>query len=124
MFLNPGDNAMDDTRSYIVARYTGLDEGSQILVLAKIANHLTLVGRETYDLHSGVEDSVRLRSVNEAIGRILEQQLHLLSKDEDRYPDDVFANILADQFSALELDESTILKFIQWLEGRKPLLKG
>jgi hypothetical protein len=108
---------IDDIRSQIVARFAALDEPSQILVLAKIANRLTLVGRETYKLREGVEDSTRLRLVNEAMGRIVEQQLHLLSKDKDRYPDDVFANILVDQFSALKLDKKSIQMFIQWMEG-------
>ncbi len=54
---------------------------------------------------AGVEfDGARLRAFNEAQNRIQAQLLRLLTASTQRYPDDVFANILVDQFQALRVD--------------------
>ena len=102
---------MNDIRQRISSRYLALDRQGQILLLAKLANRLTIVARDTYDLQGGVADEVRLKAVNEAQHRILSQLLRLLTDDARRYPDDVFANILVDQFNNLSLDPDDLFKF-------------
>jgi hypothetical protein len=102
---------MNDIRQRISSLYLALDHRQQILMLAKLANRLTIVARDTYDLQGGVADAARLRVVNEAQHRILAQLLRLLTDDARRYPDDVFANILVDQFNNLSLDPDDLAKF-------------
>jgi hypothetical protein len=102
---------MNDIRQRISSRYLALDRKDQILMLAKLADRLTLVARDTYDLEGGVADNVRLRAFNESQHRILAQLLRLLIADEHRYPDKVFANILLDQFDILRLNPDDLLKF-------------
>ena|SRR5277367_1764715 len=100
---------MSDIRDEIAARYAALAVRSQTLLLAKLGARLTLLARgETYDQHGGVADSARLRAFNEAQHRILGQLVRLLTADERRYPDDVFANVLVDQFEILQLDLAEI----------------
>ena len=102
---------MNDIRQRISSLYLALDRQEQILMLAKLADRLTIVARDTYDLQDGVADAVRLRACNEAQHRILAQLLRLLTDDARRYPDDVFANILVDQFNNLSLDPNDLSKF-------------
>jgi hypothetical protein len=106
-----GATAMHDIRQRISSGYLALDRQKQILLLAKLANRLTIVARDTYDLQGGVADAVRLKAVNEAQHRILSQLVRLLTDDARRYPDDVFANILVDQFNNLSLDPDDLVKF-------------
>jgi hypothetical protein len=103
--------ATDDARIRIAADYAALGRSGQILLLAKLANWLTLMARDTYGPEGGVADSYRLRAFNETQNRILAQLNRLLTEDDHRYPDDVFANILVDQFQALTLDTADIISF-------------
>ena len=102
---------MNDIRQRLSSLYLALDRQEQILMLAKLADRLTLLARDTYDLQGGVVDAVRLRAFNEAQHRILAQLLRLLTVDEHRYPDDVFANIFVDQFNILRLNPDNFFKF-------------
>jgi len=102
---------MNDIRQRISSLYLALNRQQQVLMLAKLADRLTIVARDTYDLQGGVADAVRLRAVNEAQHRISAQLLRLLTDDARRYPDDVFANILVDQFNNLSLDPNDLSKF-------------
>jgi hypothetical protein len=99
---------MNDLRQRLAVQYATSSSQSQVLFLVKLANRLTFLARDTYDDHYGVSDSVRLRSFNEANHRIAAQLVHMLAADEKRYPDDVFANILVDQFEILKLDPETL----------------
>jgi hypothetical protein len=103
---------MSDIRDQIAARYTALQGRSQILVLAKLADRLTLLARDTYDGQVGVTDGARLRAFNEAQNRVVAHLVRLLTGDEHRYPDDVFANVLVDQFDILQLDPDEILRML------------
>jgi hypothetical protein len=103
---------MNDIRHSIATRYAGLHTPDQIMLLAKLADTLTLMARDTYDQRGGVKDGVRLRAFNEAQNRILAQLLRLLAIDERRYPDDVFANIMVDQFQILKIDPGRILELL------------
>jgi hypothetical protein len=100
---------MNDARELVVARYVAMDTQAQRVFLVKLACQLTLVGRDTYDTFGAVNDPVRLRAVNEAQHRVLSQLLKLLTGDERRYPDEVFANIVVDQLQASKLDPEGIL---------------
>lgn len=103
---------MSDVRDQIASGYAALKDGDQIALLAKLADRLTLMARDTYDRQGGVADAARLRAFNEAQHRILAQLGRLLTADAQRYPDDVFANVLADQFGILRLDPAEILKML------------
>jgi hypothetical protein len=103
---------MNDFRQRLAVRYATSDREGQALFLAKLADRLTLFARGTYDGHYGVAEPTRLRSFDETQNRILAQLLRILSTDEHRYPDDVFANILVDQFEVLKLDPESILEFL------------
>jgi hypothetical protein len=109
----------DDTSSRISADFIALDTPSRISLLARLANWLTLMARDTYDSEGGVADAVRLRAFNEAENRILSQLVQLLAGDDRRYPDDVFANMLIEQFDALRLDVAVIAKFAAECVARK-----
>jgi hypothetical protein len=102
---------MNEVRSRISSQYAALDSRQQIMLLASLADKLTLMARDTYNLEGRVVDSVRLRNFNEAQNRILSQLSRLLADDERRYPDDVFANILVDQFNILKLNPDEFIKF-------------
>ena len=54
---------------------------------------------------------MKLRAFNEAQNRIAGQLVRLLTSNEHRYPDDVFANILADQFEILKFTPEKVSAF-------------
>ena len=56
----------------------------------------------------GVADSTRLRAFNEAQNRIAAQLVRLLTADQNRYPDDVFASVLVDQLQMVGVDPERI----------------
>jgi hypothetical protein len=95
---------MNDSRERFCSRYVALEVGGQIVYLAKLADRLTLLARDTYDRAADVVDARRLRIFNEAQNRILGQLVRLLTADDNRYPNEVFANVLADQFQMLGLN--------------------
>jgi hypothetical protein len=97
-------------RDQLAARYEALDLHHQQVFLAKLGEWLTLVGRGYYDTEDGVSE---LRAVNEAMHRVLGQLQRMLDSNKHRYPDDVFANVLVDQFQALKLDPATIFRFFE-----------
>jgi hypothetical protein len=103
--------ATDDAGNRIAADYVASDRQSQVMPLAKLADWLSLMARDTYDREGGVADSARLRAASEAQNRILAQLVRLLTADDRRYPSDVFANILVDQFRTLGLDAAGINRF-------------
>ena len=98
-----------DVRARFAARYGNLDILAQQRFLIDVGNYLTLVGRETSGLNGDVLDSLRLRAVNEAMHRVLGQLWRLANDDERRYPDDVFANIIVDQYKILALDPERLM---------------
>jgi len=83
----------------------------QIELLARLAHRLTVMARETYGDDGVAADGKSLRAFNEAQHRILGQLLKLVTADERRYPDEVFANILVDQFAMLQIDPGKIFQF-------------
>lgn len=106
--------ASDEIRRAISTDYAALDVSKQATVLAVLGDRLSLLARDTYNQSGGVADSDRLRKFNEAENRILAQLARILSRKTQRYPDDIFANIVIDQLIGLDisLDEfSKLIKF-------------
>ena len=101
---------MTDPRQELVARYTTTGPRAQIELLAWLANRVTLHARGTSDSDGGVAESVRLRAFNEAQHRIDSQLFSMVTGNEQRYPDAVFANILTDQLTTLQLDPREIFE--------------
>ena len=102
--MNTTSELWEDIRKRIAAQYVALGDERQAVLLARIADRLSLMARDTYDTNGGVSDGTRLRAFNEAQNRILAQLLRLLTHSAQRYPDDVFANILVDQIQQLHMD--------------------
>ena len=104
---------MKDVREHFVAIYSGLNEHTQATTLTRLLFHFTLMGRDTYSVGTdGVNDAVALRKCSEAQHRIASQLLSLLLSDSRRYPDDVFANIVVDQFKTLGVSPSLARKIV------------
>jgi hypothetical protein len=102
---------MADIRQDASARYAAMDVQQQLIFLAKLAQRLTIVGRDAYSGQGGIPDSEKLKSINEAQNRISSQQLKMLTNNERRYPDDVFANILIDYLQELKINPEQVF---QW----------
>ena len=101
-----------EIRERVVERYCALALPNQERFLANVGHWLTMAGRGTYVAGGyGVHDGPTLREVNEGAHRIFDQLRLMLESSDQRYPDDVFAEILVDKFRAAKLDPKTILKF-------------
>jgi hypothetical protein len=107
--MNAVSKRLAGTRKRIAAQFTALDKEHLAVLLARLADRLTLMARETYLPGDGVADSARLRTFNEAQNRIAAPLVRLLTADQGRYPDDVFANVLVDQFQILGVDPERII---------------
>ena len=103
---------MSMPRSEFGDLYCQMTEEAQSQFLARVAAHFNLMGRMTYAKGDGVADPIRLRQINEAQNRVVSQLVHLLGRDNRRYPDKVFANILADQCDALKIQLDDLCKFV------------
>jgi hypothetical protein len=108
-----------ETRKQIAARYAALGREHQAIFLARLGDRLSLMARETYAQGDGASDGTRLRAFNEAQNRILGQLVRLPTSGPARYPDDVFANILMDQFQTLKIDPAQIFG-VCWLGEEAP----
>jgi hypothetical protein len=104
---------MKDVRDHLAMAYGGLSKAGQALFLARMLLRLNLLARGTYSVGDGVEDAAMLRRFNEAQNRIESQLVSLLSSNLDRYPDDVFANIIVDQFEQLGISAAAASNIIQ-----------
>jgi hypothetical protein len=104
---------MSTPREHLTTVYTEMTEAAQIVFLARMLLRLNLLARGTYAVGDGVEDAVMLRKFNEAQNRIESQLIRLLLSDGKRYPDDVFANIIADQFELLGISTRTAAEIIE-----------
>jgi hypothetical protein len=105
---------MKNVREDLAASYGKLSEGKQALFLARILLRLNLLARGTYSVGEGVNDPNMLRKFNEAQNRIEAQLLSLLQSNPKRYPDDVFSNILIDQFEWLGMSSSAAVDMINY----------
>jgi len=93
----------------IVQSYVSADRETKLRRLSKTAYFFSMLGRETYEAGTeNVIDPPRLRLINEAQHRMIDQLMQMLIEAEC-YPDDVFAKIIADQFRALGIDPAYVL---------------
>jgi hypothetical protein len=104
---------MTDFRIKLNEIFPKLSPVGQQQFLAQLVAQLTLMGRSTYDLSEGVSNPKLLRDLNEAQNRLAAQLVAILFDDSRRYPDDVFANIISDNFVSLGLDEVRANDLIQ-----------
>jgi len=101
-----------EIRERVVECYCALTLPNQERFLANVGHWLTMAGRGTYVVgEDDVHDGPTLRKVNEGAHRIFDQLRLMLMLSDQRYPDDVFAEILVDKFQAAKLDPQTLLKF-------------
>lgn len=104
-----------DIGTIVANKYLSFSCAEQKAALLRIANWLTLVGRDTYtDPEGGL---LRLRAVNEAQHRIIGQLEKLELSSSERYPDDTFAAILVEQFKAVGVGDKRVVAL---LEGTEP----
>jgi hypothetical protein len=100
---------MTDVRQWPSANFATSGRQGQIVFLAYLADRFALLARDTYNEDGGVADPARLRAFNEAQHRVSAQLLALLTGSDRRYPDDVSANILADQFAMLHITADHVI---------------
>lgn len=75
-----------------------VSDDSKPRLLSLLAHELTIYARGAYSgLASNSEATEKLRVLNELQHIITGQLAHLLAGESDRYPDDVFINILYEQ---------------------------
>ncbi|MCY7376562.1 MAG: hypothetical protein LH472_11410 [Pyrinomonadaceae bacterium] len=83
--------------------FSDLSNNEQADFLARLAWELTVAARETYEV--GTDDLTNpkmMRSINEVQHRLLSQLSAMLRKDENRYPDEVFWQIILDNNQTIE----------------------
>jgi hypothetical protein len=102
----------DKLRQNIAAKYAALGISQQIIALVKLGERLSFLARDTYSEAGGVANGPKLRLFNEAQHRIFVQLSRMSIASMQRYPDDVFANILADQFAQLDLSLDDLDKIV------------
>jgi hypothetical protein len=85
-------------RDEVKALFLGIPANRQIRVLAFLAHNLTVCGRSAY--LPEIEDDIarkRFRVFNELLHIVTSQLMHMVSDDSERYPDNVFMDILFEQ---------------------------
>ncbi len=83
--------------------FSDLSNDEKANFLARLAFELTIAAREAYEV--GTEDLTNpklMRSINEIQHRILSQLSAILRKDENRYPDETFWQIVFDYNPTIE----------------------
>lgn len=99
-------------RRTLAERYAALDPQTKELFLAKVGYWLSLDARTTFRVGDGVDDPDRLRAFSEAHHRIFDQLTSMLLGSNQRYPDDVLANILVDNVAHVRLDPANLLMLL------------
>jgi len=85
----------------VLSLYCSKSELQQAKFLSRLAYQITIFARDTYDSNTDVlSNPAQLRCVNEMVHRILGQQFKLLLGDCERYPDDVFIEMIIDMAAA------------------------
>jgi hypothetical protein len=83
------------TQEEVKATFVGLQPDQQLRVLALLAHNVTVAARTAYP--GQIEDRLiagKLRAFNEVLHTITGQLMHLLARDSNRYPDDLFVDAL------------------------------
>src|SRR5256885_16509032 len=75
--------------------YTSLSQHDKALFLAALAHDLTVAARDTYVPGTdAIANPMRLRAFNELLHRVSSHQRDILADAADRFPDDVFFEML------------------------------
>lgn len=110
------------SRQVMTDNYKKLGDTAQIRLLGAIAHSLTVDARDTYIPGTeGIADPVRLRGINELQHRIAGQLLSMLDASSDRYPDEVFIEILLSGLDGLRCPLS--MKQLEQSIQAKPITK-
>jgi hypothetical protein len=91
--------------------YGQLNVSEKALLIVRLALSWNVRARDTYGEGETVDRPVDLRCFNEAQNRLLSQLLKMLANSEQRYPDNVFCNIVVDQCEALRIDPRALTEF-------------
>lgn len=97
-------------KDQITAHYATLDTSGKMLFLAKVAEWLTLDGRATLR-PTPESESERMRTVLEVLHRVV-AQLHGMLAAQERYPDNVFPDVLAEQLERLKFGDAAIRRLL------------
>lgn len=90
------------TKQQFISGYLTLARSDQIRFLAFLAAQLTVHARGTYEVGTDrIAQPERLREINEFQHRIAFHLFHLLRDQPQRYPEDVFAELLVDYAEAV-----------------------
>jgi hypothetical protein len=85
----------NETGMHIKHLYSGLSVNEKISLLSLLAHEITVFARGAYpSQEQAMGDTQRLVTFNELQHNITSQLGKMLAKDEGRYPDDVFIDIL------------------------------
>ena len=95
-------------REKFATAFCRLSDYQQQLFLAQLIMRWNVFARAFYDSGDAL---VKLRHFDEAQNRAGSQLLELILGSDERYPDDVFANILIDQCEIIEDDSNKVLEW-------------
>src|ERR1700726_5310440 len=93
-------------REKFVTAFCRLSNYQRQMFLARLILIWNVFPRAVYD---SADASIGLKKFNEAQNRVGSQLLSLIMNSSERYPDEVFANILIDQCEIIHDDASKIL---------------
>ncbi len=94
-----------------LTRFVALPPADQVLWLSRLIHALTIAARDTYE--TGTEEiahPTRLRSYNELIHRVAGFQRDVILDSQDRFPAEIFTEMLKDSVVRLRVGED-------WLVG-------
>jgi hypothetical protein len=96
------------TRSEFRERLVGVAPDQQALLIARLLYDATMAARGTYEPGTdAVVDPRALRIFNEANHRLANQLRHLLEGRGQRYPDEMFADLIWTHFEAVGFSPSS-----------------
>src|SRR6266536_1365703 len=94
----------------IISQFPRLAIEQQIHFLAHLTAELTVWARGTYEVGTErVSDPVRLRAFNEFQHRMLGHLRNLIDGENERYPDDVVAQMLVDYARGLDCEAALLI---------------
>jgi hypothetical protein len=108
------------TTNEIKMMFLAMPPDRQIRVLTLLAHNLTVCARSAYLPEVGDATARRiLRAFNELLHTVTGQLMHIVSGDLNRYPDDVFMDILLETAQS-ERCEGDLAQAFEWSSSAKP----
>ena len=112
------------TANQFTKTFCSLNRSEQLFLLTRLAADLTVEARGTYEAGTThVLEPDRLRDFNEFQHRIAFHLLNLMKDDSERYPDDVFANIIWESAQALGVARA-LVQAIDYTEAVSGIQRG